>query len=339
MHLNKSKRNSHLAIPWWYQDLFGVDDCRLITLYIPSLFEIQIQNQSTDFFRDPYYLLHGEDEDKDEFIYWRLVGSCNGLLCLISVLPRPDYNSLCFWNPAMRTKSDEFAIFSADDSYGDEYMFSFGYDNSTQTYKVVASNVLKSGCNVKSEVKVFSLGDNSWRDLPCFPFIPLYLSSDKVNDNGLHLNGTINWLAFRDYNTSVDQYLILSLDLSTETYTQLLLPLGLDNVPKYDQPILVVLMDRLCFCYDFEETHFVIWKMKDLGVQDSWIQLFKNSYDNFCAWMNLLPLLYLSKNGDILISANDYFIYNCKGNKLEKIGISYNILWSQNYVESFVSTH
>jgi F-box interacting protein len=343
MHLNKSKRNSHLAIPWWYQDLFGVDDCRLITLYIPSLFEIQIQNQSTDFFRDPYYLLHGEDEDKDEFIYWRLVGSCNGLLCLISVLPRPDYNSLCFWNPAMRTKSDEFAIFSADDSYGDEYMFSFGYDNSTQTYKVVASNVLKSGCNVKSEVKVFSLGDNSWRDLPCFPFIPLYLSSDKVNDNGLHLNGTINWLAFRDYNTSVDQYLILSLDLSTETYTQLLLPLGLDNVPKYDQPILVVLMDRLCFCYDFEETHFVIWQMKDFGVQDSWIQLFKLDYENRSRWVYSLPL-YLSENGDTLLLAREEdtvsCIYSCIDKKVEKAAVLNNVGWlyAMDYVESLVPT-
>jgi hypothetical protein len=103
-------------------------------------------------------------------------------------------------------------------------------------------------------------------------------------------------------------------------------------------------MDCLCFCHDFEETHFVIWQMKDFGVEDSWIQLFKISYEHFYTWMDPLPL-YLSENGDTLVLANvkrkEAFIYNCRDNKVEKIGIAKHIKWSQTkgYIESLVSTH
>ena len=149
------------------------------------------------------------------------------------------------------------------------------------------------------------------------------------------------------------KYVILSLDLSTETYTQLLLPRGFNKVSRY-QPKLVVLMDSLCFGHDFEETYFVIWQMKDFGVQASWIQLFKITYQNFFScycdfamdiWLDFLPL-YLSGNGDTLILANnkenEAFIYNCRDGRVEKIVITNkNMKWFEawDYVESLVSTH
>ncbi|KAL5057206.1 hypothetical protein RYX36_028810, partial [Vicia faba] len=51
------------------------------------------------------------------------------------------------------------------------------------------------------------------------------------------------------------------------------------------------------------------------------------------------------ENGDTLILANDVydeaFIYNCIDNRVTKIEINDNILWSQSkiYIESFLSTH
>ncbi|GAU33188.1 hypothetical protein TSUD_206470 [Trifolium subterraneum] len=240
----------------------------------------------------------------------------------------------------MRTKSKEFTV-SIHDCDLSEYSLSFGYDNSTQTYKVVAFYVEDKGSrNPKTMVKVFSLGDNSWRDLQCFPLIPLYWFSDKCYHNGVHLNGTINWLAHHDYKSVDDHYVILSLDLSTETYTQLLLPLGFDN--KDDWPKIVLLADRLCFCHDFEETHFVMWQMKDFGVQDSWIQLFKISYENHLESAYLLPL-YLSENTLLLANERDLktSIYSCIDNKVEKTAIRNNIGWlyAMDYVESLVPTH
>jgi hypothetical protein len=155
--------------------------------------------------------------------------------------------------------------------------------------------------------------------------------------------------------------MIVSLDLSTETYTQFLLPSGFDEVPHF-QPTLHVLMDFLCFSHDFKRTEFVIWQMKEFGVQESWTQLFRIDYINL--QMDNLPViinnnmglnaeifdcntplfpLHLSKNGDTLILANGddnhAIIYNGRDKSVERIRVSYKV-WlysSMNYVESLVS--
>ena len=196
---------------------------------------------------------------------WLVAGSCNGLICLIN------YHISClrFRNPATRTKFEIFLPYS-----NCSFRYSFGYDTLTETYKVVALFITKEHDNAaRSMVKIFTLGDNSWRNIQCFPVIPLLWVRSHYN-NGVYLSGTVNWLAVSDYSGSnfsfasdvtIEQYVILSIDLSTETYTQLLLPQGFHKVPRY-QPKLVVLMDCLCFCHDFEKTHFIIWQMKDFGV-------------------------------------------------------------------------
>jgi F-box interacting protein len=213
--------------------------------------------------------------------------------------------------------------------------------------------------NVTSVVKVLSLGDDSWRNIQCFPVLPLYWFIHDKNQ-GVYLSGTINWLALRDYfysdyefdnvsKITVEQYVIISLDLSTESYTQLLLPRGFDEVPRV-QPTIVILTDSLCFGHDFKGSHFVIWKMKDFGVQESWIQLLKISYQNICSSQYLLEFetmeflpLYLSEKCETLILANDKtdtaFIYKCRDNRGEPIQITNRVwwLWAKDFVESLVS--
>jgi len=97
--------------------------------------------------------------------------------------------------------------------------------------------------NVTSVVKVLSLGDDSWRNIECFPVLPLYWFGHDKNQ-GVYLSGTINRLALHNYfysdyefdnvsKITVEQYVIVSLDLSTESYTQLLLPRGFDGLPFF----------------------------------------------------------------------------------------------------------
>jgi hypothetical protein len=69
-----------------------------------------------------------------------------------------------------------------------------------------------------------------------------------LKDDGEHLSGTVNWLA----EDKSEQLVIVSLDLSTETYKQFLLPPGFDDV-LFVQPILRVLMDCLCFSHDYKK--------------------------------------------------------------------------------------
>jgi len=84
---------------------------------------------------------------------------------------------------------------------------------------------------------------------------------------GVYFSGCIHWLALYSYShfrykwedISIDQFFIISLDLSTETYTKLMLPSGLNEVPR-EAPILRVLKTCLCFSHDFEGTHLLYGK-------------------------------------------------------------------------------
>ncbi|RHN82507.1 putative F-box associated interaction domain-containing protein [Medicago truncatula] len=298
MHLKKSKRNSHItAISQPYSN-------RVVTF--TNISRLLEDNSSTTIHYDPFCRLVENDGR------WWVAGSCNGLLCLIDWKA----SQLCLWNPATRTKSEFFYV---PMSCHHLKQFSFGFDESNESYKVVKYHIEVEHGNARSVAKVFSLGDKCWRNIRCFPVL---------------------------YNITIEQPMILSLDLSTETYTQLLLPRGFHKLPRY-QPTLKVLRDNLCIFHDFEGTHFVMWQMKDFGVQESWIQLFKISYNNLSIrkgfnWLGLLPL-YLSKNGDTLVLAkgNKACFYNCIDNKVVEIGITNEIYWSnaKNYVESLVPTH
>jgi hypothetical protein len=52
-----------------------------------------------------------------------------------------------------------------------------------------------------------------------------------------------------------------------------------DQVPP-KEPTIGVLDGCLCFSYSYRETYFVIWKMKEFGVENSWTQFLKISYQN-----------------------------------------------------------
>jgi hypothetical protein len=134
----------------------------------------------------------------------------------------------------------------------------------------------------------------------------------------------------------------------------MLLPRGFVEVPRlHVQSTVAVLTNRLCFGHDFKRSHFVIWQMKDFEVQESWVQLFKISYQSFyssgCKYfiefqpLEFLPL-YLYENGHTFIFATHEqgpaFVYNCIDNEIEQIKTTNKIwwLWVKNYIESLVPT-
>ncbi|KEH41260.1 F-box and associated interaction domain protein [Medicago truncatula] len=236
-HLKKSSQKPHLALI--------CKGCNVATFPLPSLLKNPSITVSSDSFH-PYCC-------------WNVVGSCNGLLCVvyISKLITQDFVNQDYWfrfmNPSMRTTSKLLGWFR-DNILLDHtkpcprsgyFKFMFGYDDVKETYKVVAFRVkghLGKEASLKSE-----------------------------------LSGTINWLAICKYFrcnylhkniTHVDQFVIVILDLSTETFKKLLLPQGFDEVPLIE-PVLSVLMGCLCFSYDFRKTEFVLWQMKEYGVHEN----------------------------------------------------------------------
>jgi len=109
------------------------------------------------------------------------------------------------------------------------WRFWFRYDDSIDNYKIVAFY------QMINEVRVFSLGDNVWRHIQSFHVVPFMDISTRPLTHlginaGVYVRGTVNWLAIRNVcpcdfeleSITIDQFVINSLDLSTETYYQFL---------------------------------------------------------------------------------------------------------------------
>ena len=64
---------------------------------------------------------------------------------------------------------------------------------------------------------------------------------------------------------AVNEWVILSFDMGNEAFGEVLLPDFGDEDPEVS--ILWILKGCLCVCYDYEETHLVVWLMKVYGVK------------------------------------------------------------------------
>ncbi|XP_058741972.1 F-box/kelch-repeat protein At3g23880-like [Vicia villosa] len=339
---------------------------------VPYPIRSLLDNPSFTLFDDPYY--HVRDKGCSD-----IVGSCNGLILLAGCFldswngNQDDNYWLRVWNPATRTTSQTFGYFNDfSNSPSQEFGFAFGCDNSTGIYKVVTSRV----CSYEgtTEVRVLNLGSDVWRNIESFPVIPLHLEFGGLSIYGsVYLCGTLNWMAInhmdsyfwysRDHkDITVEQFVIVSLNFGTETYNLYPMPHGFDEVPPRE-PMVGLLGGCLCFSYSYKETDFVIWKMKKFGVEDSWFQFLKISYQqlqidhNFSVdwrkeYFELVPLL-LSEDGDTLVlksnEENQAILYNWRHNRVQRTKVivsrtitdnstSDHVFWkdAKDFVESLV---
>ncbi|CAK8573318.1 unnamed protein product [Lathyrus sativus] len=186
---------------------------------------------------------------------YHILGSCNGLLCLYDI----HLGYVRLWNPATRLRSRKSPKFVGSD--GVITCHGFGYDHVNDKYKVL---VVVGDLN-ESVTKLYTFGEteNSWTTIQDFPCIP-------TRWLGKFVNGSLNWFAKEGF--GCNQWIILTFDLAKETYGKLLLPRQKDG-DRICNPVLDVLSNCLCICFDSNETHWVLWLMKEYGVEESWTKL------------------------------------------------------------------
>jgi F-box interacting protein len=191
------------------------------------------------------------------------VGSCDGILCLVidgEDSQGVDYLIIQLWNPSIRKFKELPSTNCPQDYHG--FIYGFGYDLISHNYKVV---IVFNNCDERSdflsenEVKVHTLGTDSWKTVSQFPF-PI-VSGQR---SGQHVNGTINW----SVSTGIKRF-IVSFDLGNECYQEVSLPN--DDSGEVDRNTFKLSVFRDCLCIIFGED---FWVMKEYGNKKSWTKLF-----------------------------------------------------------------
>nr|KYP53325.1 hypothetical protein KK1_024702 [Cajanus cajan] len=113
---------------------------------------------------------------------------------------------------------------------------------------------------------------------------------------------------------------ILSFDMKNEKCTYMSMPSHVDTKPN-----LKVLKDYLCLYYDHMKTHFVVWLMREYGVDKSWTQLLNIIYEHLQIHKpvdakELCMPLCMSEDEDVLLLKNwefyFYIVYNKRDNRV-----------------------
>ncbi|GJR95456.1 F-box/kelch-repeat protein-like protein [Tanacetum coccineum] len=147
-----------------------------------------------------------------------IVGSCNGILCVIDKKVW-DYSknkqlSLDLWNLSIRRKlsvpvNPRFPFGGA--------ALGFGFDPITDDYKIV-SIPIKPSKGYANDSFLYTLKTNSWNEITSF--LPTKFSYLKVKSSALFVNGTLHWLV--EYR--IDKHHILTFNLSTHMFDKIRLP-------------------------------------------------------------------------------------------------------------------
>ncbi|CAI9282362.1 unnamed protein product [Lactuca saligna] len=231
-------------------------------------------------------------------IRWEgILGSCNGLVLAID-----EYDRLYLMNPTTRKISKlPLSPFALPISESFE-MYGFGYDSSTDDYKVIAISFWDTDNEHNPDctdmfVNVYTLSNNSWRKLPNSPYD--HAVGHLVS--GVLVNGSLHWLTSTRPNYSST---IIAFNLANEKFKEIELPDSIDNYKAVFNE-LVVIGGKLCL---FNQLGNDLWVMEEYGVGVSWTKVSIHGVDID----NVKPICSVEdSNRDIVMGDEDgVIIYN-----------------------------
>lgn len=252
-----------------------------------------------------------------------IVGHCKGLVCVVVVGKGNDY--VLLWNPSTRISRRLPKL---------EYnvcRFGFGYDELTNDFKVVA---IVSCNDPKCEVSIYSTKTDSWRMIGDFPF------KDEPDDDGIFTNGAVHWIVRPSMQFNHPKSIVIvSLDLKTETFREIL-------PPECGKDVYCCTLGTfgkdLSFCeFDYASARAKLWIMKKCDVQEWWTQIVTIPCTNLISLRRFyMKPIQFSVNGDVILnSESNLRLYSFKDNTDRKL-LDRERGWlsgADTYVESLVS--
>ncbi|KAI3440834.1 F-box domain-containing protein [Psidium guajava] len=248
-----------------------------------------------------------------------LVGSCDGLVCL-AVQDR-----FLLYNPTTEESRD---FPSSDLVTGDDFFHGFGYDSTSDDYKIVQGTG-----STKCQVGIFSIKSGSWRRIQVHQESHL-----AVYDRGVYWNGALHWCVTDERNKK--ETIIISFDLSEEKFHQML------SVPEVEGGIIFEGLGihgaNLFIYHGTLEDRFEAWITNEYGRGGSWTKLFSVSTEGLPGgefWQ--IPVAY-TRSGKIVFQIDVYqiILYDPEDNTYQDYPIQSNDnLESAIYVETLISPY
>ncbi|MED6196797.1 hypothetical protein PIB30_050667 [Stylosanthes scabra] len=232
-----------------------------------------------------------------------IIGSCNGLLCLLESFGMK--SRVMLWNPCTGLASPSLEIQGFLSVYG------FGYDHVNDKYKLCKIEYQGQKQKPKPHrytIRIYTFCPNpSWRTIQVQDIPGNSISGKR---RGVFVPDTATLNSIRSHETTLDCF-VLSLDLVKESFSEFSLPYkGPDNETIVQE--LCVLRNCLAVCFKHQETSWSVWLMKEYGVTQSWTKLAVipchprgDYFKPLCVWGNDVLVAVASSSKMVLYNLND----------------------------------
>ncbi|KAG5622337.1 hypothetical protein H5410_007555 [Solanum commersonii] len=201
----------------------------------------------------------------------------------LSIMGVSNYNErdiiFFLWNPFTR---ESVLLPNPKSPPKRNFVCGMGYDSTTNDYKVLKIGLDGNyDCNVS--IELLSLKKGSWSKIDEYSSGIFYLFNGRSCLAFVH--GAFHWLGFSKKN------FMISFNISNEVYGEIPLSEQMD--------LRAILEGMLCvFSNDiYRWGHFILWQMKDYGVEASWINLITVQCSGYIST--------ISKKGEVLLCCID----------------------------------
>ncbi|XVF39335.1 hypothetical protein PTKIN_Ptkin01aG0026300 [Pterospermum kingtungense] len=226
-------------------------------------------------------------DDTREFNNAQVLGSCNGILCLINEIRS---TLIVLWN----ISTGEYNVLPYEPvelrSWPQVYrstLYGFGYDASNDDYKfvrIVQEETNFLGPWLRTDLKVYSLKTNTWRS--CKEIPNYYLSNYWGSACTTFVYGALHWLGSKE-NMCGSRRNVIAFDVATEKHR--LIELLNDMERKASNIALAALRGCLCAMATCFDRKVRVWMMTDYGVKESWAIMCYLQDQSLCdAYLKLL---------------------------------------------------
>ncbi|XP_023926032.1 F-box/kelch-repeat protein At3g06240-like [Quercus suber] len=209
----------------------------------------------------------------------QIVGSCNGLLCLVT-----STNVIYLWNPSVRKFK------RLPDTWLGNLGFvklGFAYHAENNDYKVLKiSSYPWTGLNLTDDIEVYSLSSDSWRRVGMSLRAKVKVWDDSCLSLAPLVSGALHWMSrVVEGEEEREVEVIMSFDVNSEEFRTLRMPDGAMSIVRC-QTRLASFKGNLAFltCGRSEQRgayQYSMWVMREYGVLESWNKLFVVPLERF----------------------------------------------------------